>query len=384
MAVPEGWQGEVISVDPPTFYLERRHPAAFGIVSWISGYQPSLSRDNASMLLDRVPSLPGVETGPEDIEISLLEELGPTLIARTVGETATLDIRLLSALFGVDAGVGFIRVATRTQEQSDEALAEIIGGLNIAKPGLSSHDLHFGHHAAEAGYTLDLPASFRALTDPESRRLGLTATIESSEAGTAKSQEVFLDPTDLTGQRSFGCGATQGAIEVVDPAKSAAYHHRYQQRVSTALRDRAYAIDDILQSPWVAAPTPVRAVHISPNDPGTLALVDLEDRNGYLWRIPALRGNADGMVLALYTSWDNISLDCLFYTDDAADPLLEEIDTAMRSLRVTDGEYHPMRLSVHAQYVALWPFTHPLLQIWWMAAALCGASVVGGLWTLRA
>ena len=384
ISVPEGWKGETLGDHGPSLYLERRRPPTFVTALWLPGFQPTLTEDNAGILLDMIPPVPGVETGPEEITLIRQPDLGSTLLVSTTGETPSLEIELLSALFPVGSGVGLVRVAAQSQEIAEDALDEIAAAMIVTAPALSEEALSFGAHTSVHGYTLELPPSFRALTAVEAERIGSGMAEHRSKEDHILSVASFLDPSDLSAERSFMCRTTRGALEVVDPAKDPSYMHRVQEHLRGALRDGAYTVDDRLRTPWSPYPRAQEPIHISPADPGSLASIDLGDREGYLWRVPAIRGATDGAILALYTSWDNIGLDCVFFTGTPDDPLLEPIAQAFRSVRVTDGAGHPMRLSVRAQYIQLWPWTHPLLQIWWFGLGLLGMAAVSALWALRA
>ena len=125
-------------------------------------------------------------------------------------------------------------------------------------------------------------------------------------------------------------------------------------------------------------------IDIGPQENHSPELLHLGDREAYLWKVPGTTvDGSEVTVLSFYTAWDNIGLDCTYYAYDPSDPFLKEVEASLRSTRVVDGQQHPMRLSIHSQYLQIWPFTNPLLQIWWFAAVFIGGGILGTLWFLR-
>ena len=380
--IPEGWTGDAADLDRPQIFLERRQPPAFANLQWLPHFQPILTPSSASFLLERAPQMPGVELGEVDIEMSTHERLGTLLIARTTGTSGALEIQLRSTFFSVASGVGFLRIAARTQEQCDADFATLAEALTLTRPPVSSEALSFGAYGSEAGFSLALPDGFRPLTAQESTSLGWRRT--SGLPPTAPTTEIFVDPKDLSGHRSFLCATTPGALEVIDESEDPRYLAAYQDRIQSYFREGNYSIAGHISALSNEARAMRQPIHISPSERGEIRVIDLEDRSAYLWRVPAMRGGFDGTVLAFYTSWDNTSLDCLTFSEESDAPILDLIEPAMTSIRVTDGSQHPMRLSVRAQYLQLWPWTHPLLQVWWIVSALCAMILALGLWILRA
>jgi len=111
-------------------------------------------------------------------------------------------------------------------------------------------------------------------------------------------------------------------------------------------------------------------VEIDKASEGKLEMVSLGDHDAYLWKVDGTVDDKPVKLASFYTSWDNVTLDCGALAHPGQESLIDTFEQAMRSLRVTDGVNHPMELSWTAQYTRYWPWTHPLLQIYWLAVPL--------------
>jgi len=387
--VPEGWQGEVLSEEPAEISLQRRKPPAFAGIRWIEGLQPALERVDQrrlAALLTGTQITDDSDFETEEMTIELVERdgFGPVILAHQRGGARGIDVEFIIAMFAVESGVVNITTGGRTQEAAGEALEEILAGVTFIRPAISDAVLGFGTHIADIGFAIELPEHFRAITLKEAEIVGAMDTMQEGSHKGKRKVSMFIDPADLMGEASFSCTANRGSIEVVDPVKSPLHETNYRVRTRAMQSGGAYTTQGVGTSMTTDVNIEGTGVQIAPNAEGTLELIELGEREAYLWRVAGTRGDVEVTLLTLYTAWDNVGLDCSFSTEDPDDALLEQIEASFRSIRVVDGAAHPMRLSMNAQYIKLWPWSHPALQIWWLGLAFCGLGGVGTLWVLRA
>ncbi len=387
VGIPDGWEGEVLAEDPPQISLQRRRPPAFVGVAWSKGLQPALERvdvDAYGALLQGEFSASG-EIALRDLTAERVEreDLGTTILYRASGSAEGIELEMLFASFTVESGGAHVSVGARTQEDASEALEEVLAELSIIRPPLSDADLGFGGYTGDVGFSIDLPPTMRAVTSDE---LGISDGLQLIESGQhqgAKKLALFVDPADLDGRKVFTCTAGSVPIEVLDPAKSPPHAANFRNRVRSLVSGGALHFESSGRDMRTDTRLLGGTAYIEATEEGDLALIDLGDREAYLWRVPAKDGELEMTILALYTAWDSIGLDCAYYAQDPEDPFLTEVEASLRSIRITDGAEHRMRLSVSAQYIKLWPWTHPMLQVWWFGAVFFGLGIVGTLWTLR-
>ena len=383
IAIPEGWTAEVMSEDPPEVFLQRRRPPMFASVGWTQGFQPAFERIDAESFASRVKQAmeeDGAMTlGEMRTEVTQRDAIGTLLLARGTGTGDGIEVEMLFGFFAVASGSVRMNFGARTQEDTDEAMEELLAGLSLIRPPLGDDLLGFGAYTAEVGFTIDLPDRLRAVTAEEARLMGADDTIQGGMQQGKHRHSVFIDPAEINDESTFSCTANSGASEVVDPAKSKLHEENHRARTRAIQRGGSFSTQNVAGRVHTNVNLQGAAVEIAPTAVGLFELVELGDREGYLWKVIGTEGDAEVTVLTLYTAWDNIGLDCSYYATNPDDPLLAEIEEAMRSIRVVDGEQHPMRLSMNAQYIKLWPFQHWLLQIWWFGALVC---ILGGLLTL--
>ena len=74
-------------------------------------------------------------------------------------------------------------------------------------------------------------------------------------------------------------------------------------------------------------------------------------------------------VATFYTAWSDVNLHCQASVpagqSEQAD-LRTLFEQAVVTVRVSDGAAHPMHMSLMARYKRWWPYTNPLLQLFWL------------------
>lgn len=234
-------------------------------------------------------------------------------------------------------------------------------------------DLPTGKQAERAGYSFTIPDGFRAFTERERLALNGEPVGGNSGFGGALAHQTWLDPSDPTGNTSFGCVAYSGqTLEIVPTERSKRLSDNFRLMSSLALRNGSYTIDggkpirgrsaDLLSG---------RSTQVDPTQLGTLETWEIGDRLGYHWVTKGTQTTMAGterhvQVHTFYTAWSDVNLHCQAAADDAGSPLLSAFDEAMRGLRVDNGAEHELKLSLMSEYKIWWPYSSPLLQLYWL------------------
>lgn len=305
--------------------------------------------------------------------------LGPDGEPLVEGEPTPVYVQL--GVFAVEFGyVGFTALGL-DREQLSQDVDQLLSWTKVTAPPKPLSEFTTGPARAtmKAGWSVQVPEGWRALGDAEVKGIAPSSVGGDSEAGGTRSHAMFVDVSDFTGERHFTCSALsypEHPAEVVDPAKSEQHGRRYKIFAKLRLRGGKYknakgeelGLDRVTD---LTSPLPVKIEGAE----GTLSMVDLEDREGYLWRVQGTRGEQPVEVATFATAWDEIGLDCNMVAppDRVAD--LEIFEQAMATVRVTDGDQHPHRLGARGWYRKHWPFTHPALQVWWLVALLLGLGI---------
>lgn len=322
--------------------------------------------------------------GPELGEITWdAFQLVPSgFLGRHIRGTALIELpdreeetgRLVIDLYPVRAGLNAsIVVGVATPEEALAAADELASYTAFYDGPVAEADLPYGHHVEDAGYELDLPEGFRALTERERLTLNGEPVGGNSGFGGALAYQTFLDPSSLGGWSSFGCVAySADTLEIVAPAKAPGLADNYRLMAAIMMKGGSYKVDggkpvrgrsaDLLDG---------RSIVVDPAVAGALTTVDLGDRDAYLWRTQGVRTSSTEAdepveVMSFYTAWSDVNLHCQAAAPADRVALLDSFETSVRSARVTDGELHPLELGLMARYKRWWPYTNPLAQLYWL------------------
>jgi hypothetical protein len=161
---------------------------------------------------------------------------------------------------------------------------------------------------------------------------------------------LLIDPTERAGSVVGSCQLSSDTMDVVDPAVAPEFaeHFRHRSRARLGL---------------------------GPEDDGDLSVIDLGDRQAYLWIVPAVVKGEAIRIVALYTTWNQTGLDCVATLHEGHQVSEEAVVQTYSTVRVKGGESKPMHRSLYARYRVAWPFHHPALEAWWLLlATLLAAS----------
>ena len=285
-------------------------------------------------------------------------------------QVGRLVLDLVPRRAGLDA---FVVVGVATPEEALAAADELGAMASFYDGPVPQADLPFGHVVESAGYELDLPDGFRALTERERMALNGEPVGGNSGFGGALAYQTFLDPRSQSGQAAFGCVAySADTLEIVQPDKAPKLAGNYRTMARVMLKGGSYAVDGGKPIRGRAADMlGAGTVIVAPEAEGQLSTVELGDRAGYLWRVEGTRTVTGDepepvQVATFYTAWSDVNLHC--QATAAADQvaLIDSFEQAVRSLRVTDGAEHPLELGLMARYKRWWPYTNPLSQLYWL------------------
>lgn len=306
--------------------------------------------------------------------------LGPVIFVPLVVHDAFMEQDLWSelAVFAVEShGVLAMATSSLSAEMGTEQLQSVLDMLDVTKPAVPLSDLPAGAIAAPAGYRLELPTGWRALTPLEARGLS-TARIAGEGPFSGQLANLFIvDETSLEGL-IFSCEAMADAtLEVLDPIKSPHAADNFLTYGRVMLRGGRVRIATGTDELFVDS---LSELPLHPNEDGSLEFLSLETREAYLWRVKGTVFEEPAEASFFYTTWDDVGLSCMAVAEAGSEGRLGTFDQVVRGLSVTDGAEHPAHLSMRARYVRWWPYGHPALQLYWLPLPLL---LIGGVLLFR-
>lgn len=282
--------------------------------------------------------------------------------------------QLVVSLYPVRQGLNAtVVVGVGTPEELTAAADFLANAITFYDGPMAWKDLPTGQLTDPAGYSLDLPEGFRALTERERTALRGEPVGGNSGYGGALAYQWYFDPGSLAGKRGFGCAAfSSDTLEIVDPAKAPGLADNYRLAASLTLRSGTYQVDGGKPIRGRAADLmDGRAVVVDPAVEGELTVVSLGDRPAYLWRTEGKRVAASGeeqdvLVGTFYTAYADVNLHCQVSAPPTDPALIDAFVQSMGTVSITDGAAFPLHLGLMAQYKQWWPSTNPVLQLYWL------------------
>ena len=360
---------------------------------YTEGLQPDLSKAQPDGLTEgqlEVLSFLGF-TPPAEVQASATEHATFGLTWVSLGTTTLDDPNLEEPvtyeLHGVviPAESGFVQVLGLSATPGAIAghVETLLGWTTLKRPPVAADKLVTGKLEHPSGYTIDIPHGWRALTDDEISTFAPLRVGGDGPHGSVRSHAVFVDTADFSGRTHFTCSTLsypEKPPEVVDEAKSPPHGNRYRTFTRLRLRGGKYknAKGTELELPRIEDLTAATGIKVEADALGTLSVVDLGDREGYFWRTQGARADTPVELATFATAWDDLGLDCLI-AEAPNDGNVENLDIFARTImtvRVVDGANHPHQMGVRGQYRKLWPWTHPLLQVWIFAGILLLVGIV--------
>jgi hypothetical protein len=299
-----------------------------------------------------------------ELDLEGAPELGDVLVVNAhIWDTwLERDLWSQSVLFAVEGAAVLVRTeSTESLETADEVLGGVVMGMvQVLEPALPVEELPFGKLETEAGYTIELPPGWRALTDKESP---YTSRIpgDGPFAG-GLSHLVVVDPAQLAKQ-IFECSADQGTpLEILSPEKSELAAGNFKTVAEIGLKGGKYMLAANGEEHFIDVDT---SLPFYVDKPEELRFVGLgPERDGYLWRVGGQAFEEPLKASVFYTAYSDIGLMCTAIATPEDEALLGTFDATVE--KVTISAEHPMPLSLRAQYKRWWPWSNPLLQLYWV------------------
>lgn len=331
-------------------------------------YQPILDAI-ADNLVDEIAESDDEETAVTPGELERLE-------AENIGEYLSIPLKIHDGFMEQDfwgrtivfpvLGHGVLLSIVTSKEEPehlDAVVEEVLGMLEIKKEPLPDDELPTGRVTADAGYELELPSGWRALTEEEARRRS-AARIAGDGSYSGSLAELFVVDTAHLSEDVFNCEAdANGTLEVIDPERSPRAAENFLTMAEVSLKGGRFRFVDGTEERFVDVMTETPVI---PEGEGSLDFIDLGDREAYLWKVSGTLYDDPVEAAVFYTSYDDVSLTCYAIADEDQDSRIGSFEKAMRSLSVIDGINHPMHFSLKARYIRWWPSSNPLLQLYWL------------------
>jgi hypothetical protein len=358
--------------------LSLRNATAFTDVAFMAtAFQPNLEAVRPALepylrrVIDEDLKYESGELRSEDHEL-----LGQVLYLPLTVHDEFMEQDLWSelAVFAVEShGVIAMATSSMSAEMATEQLGAALGLLEVTRAPVALDELPTGRIDAPAGYSLELPTGWRALTPLEARGMS-TARIAGEGPYAGQLANMFVvDEASLEGL-IFTCEATADVtLEVLDPSKSPLAGENFLTYARVMLRGGRVRISTGIDELFVDS---LSELPIHPKDDGALAFIPLQTRDAYLWRVKGTVFEEPAEAAVFYTNWDDVGLSCFAIAEAGEEGRLGTFDQTLRAATVTDGANHPAPLSMKARYVRWWPYGHPALQLYWLPLPLL---LIGGV-----
>jgi len=262
-------------------------------------------------------------------------------------------------LLNVNRGVLFVTVTGRSGTAKGAEV--LLDALELTAPPLDLDTLG-GHRTSSCGFEIDLPEGWRELARGEyempRERLSGTTTHH------------FTNRTSLNEGFTCHCQPDEDLSDVIDPALYAEPSEVFKQRVKHGIAGQNYAVSSQTGRKKYRTVLSGQAVELQGD--GELSIIELGDRQGYLWHVPGMIGEIPVETAHVFTSWGQMRLDCTHVVSKENVDSIQAFNEAAHSLRVTNGSESPQQESLFVWYKKRWPFQHALLQL----------PVVGGVFLL--
>lgn len=285
--------------------------------------------------------------------------LGPGFVLSTDGRAAGTPqvVRMRFATWAGPAGRVLLGGGIYADPRRVDALfAEALDALVWSDAPIAHDAFEWGHVALD-GFALDLPDGWRSVHSTERATLGLDPH-----------QALAFEPSMLHGP--IGCATNEQPIEVIAPERMESYAQRFRLHARALLAGGGLTLRAAPRVLDPRNPSQRLPIRVGADEPGTLEVVRLGDRDGYFWRVAGTAGEQPVEIAMIYTTLGDHSAECVYVSTS---PISEALSASLRSLRATNGQ--PPYQTLMGRYIQHWPFRHPLLQIWWLGAVLLAIPV---------
>ena len=296
-------------------------------------------------------------------------ELGPVMIhnAQIRDNFLERDLFAHSLHFAVEGhGIQVVSISSADLTVAEMVMTDVVSFLTIHDQPLEQDALRYGTVQADAGYSIELPNGWRALTDKEAQRLDRTRL---AGEGPFNSKLAKLYVIDVERDQHVGaCHASTGdALEVLDPAKSTKAVENFTTYAKVALRGGKVRVITGTEETVTQAVTELPIEVKSSKD---VRWVNLGDREAYIWEVQGEAFDEPVSATVFYTTYADVGLLCTAWADEGDEARLHTFEGVVEKLKVTEGEKHPMALTLKGRYTRWWFSANPLLQLYWFPVPL--------------
>jgi len=264
---------------------------------------------------------------------------------------------------GHSTGIIVTSISSDSQERSHEVLSDVISMMEHGTPPLPAEELPTGDITTDFGLELSLPAGWRALTPDELSHRNTELIRADGDFFGFPANLYVMDEHKLV-NTVFECNASEGSsMFIVDPEKSETALANFTTWAEIAFGGGLYQITtDSNHTGGEVIPENPMAIE----DMGEVEFVQFADREGYIVRATGTVWGEPKEGSMFYTAWDNLGITCVAFTSPENSAVLETFERTMRTMTVTNSESHPMPMSTATRYARWWPYSHPLLQLYWL------------------
>jgi hypothetical protein len=297
------------------------------------------------------------------------DELGEVLVFNFQARDNFLERDLFghALFFAIEGhGVWVGAVSSVDLTVAEMVTEDVLSYLKLHEPALPKEELRYGSVHADAGYSVELPTGWRALTDKEAQRLDRTRL---AGEGPFNSKLAKLYIIDVERDEAVAqCQATTGdALEVIEPGKSPRAVENFQTYAKVALRGGKVRVVTGTEETVTQVVTEMPIELKSSED---IRWVSLGDREAYMWSVEGVAFDDPFSASVFYTTYADVGLACTAWADPSEKARLQTFEGVVEKLVVDEGEKHPMAMTLKGRYTRWWFSANPLLQLYWFPVPL--------------
>jgi hypothetical protein len=371
--LPPPWSYRTMDVSSEVKVGMRNIEAFTDIRLSTTSYQPevaAVSEDLLAWLESEDEADPYEEYSIGELVAEEHEKLGPLL--RVPFEVADTHLEQTfyreMVFFGIEgAGVVVTAISSDSAERANTVLSEVVEMMDPMKPALADEDLPTGKVQTPSGFSVELPVGWRALTDGERDQREM-ALIKGTSDYAGEPASFFVVDTQYLNKTPFFCRVNDAAsLHVLDPNKSSAAVENFKTYGRVFLKGGQFRLTEGGDS-LVGDSLPEKPLDIQAED--DVEFFALADRDAYLWRVSGAVFDEPVSASLFFTTYDDLGLTCVAHASEGDEAILGTFEGVMRGLEILDGENHPMALSMGARYTRWWPFSNPLMQLYFFPIPL--------------
>jgi hypothetical protein len=274
--------------------------------------------------------------------------------------------------FGIEAsGVVVTAISSESAERAHLVLEDVLLMMDPMKLALPPEDLPLGEIQTASGYRLKLPMGWRGLTVEETSRRDV-ALIKGDSIYAGEAAYFYAVDTAYLNKTVFYCRVNDAAgLHVLAPDKSGLAIENFKTYARVLFKGGSFRLteggDTVISESIPDDPLDIKSE-------GEVQFLQMGDRDAYLWEVKGTVWDKPSTSQVFFTSYDDLGLTCVSQAEDSEKAILGTFSGVMKGLQIVDGENHPMVLSMGARYTRWWPFSNPLMQLYFFPIPLLAFS----------